>query len=341
MRYVRWVAFVATVMSCLWWAPAPASAEGPKKSSEQAEDPRLKLARLSKEAVEQQEKDLATIQEEIVRAIEGMGPGKLEPEKLAVDGLKKLVGQLRGMAKELVEKHSRYVESTTSLKRAMEDSAPAFREASKLFRRYADEETYKDLQQDYIYLGQAWADMARVMEKRAKELDAEPKEVEATVQYLRRTALFLDRFAQHLDSFPDLSTGAERQRFLDQLRNYIQGFESLRSLFRQFHGNLKAQALTPELHHFRVTGVKYNNGSLQATAKDGFSVGQQVAFYRPGVGHAGRVQVVACRSGGYAVRALAGCELREGDIILRNEKDARPAAVAKDARPPAVAFVSR
>jgi hypothetical protein len=320
VRLVCDVRGAAVLLGLLLALPACALAQEAKKATSKLEDPRLKLAQLTKEAIETQEKDLAQLQAEVLRAIEGMAPGKLDQEKLAVDGLKRLVSHLRGMAKELVEKHGKYAESAKALKDSMEKGAPAFREASKVFVKYAEEEPYKELKQDYLFLAEAWQDMAKVMEKRARELGAEPKEIAETMKYVERTAVFLERFETHLSSYPNLDTGAERQRYLEQMRKYVQGFEELRKLFRKFHGNLKSQALAPDLRQYPIALVDQSWGAFQGSLSDGFSLRQRLPFYRPGMGRVGTLEIMASRGEFLVVRAVSGTFPLPGDIITFPEK---------------------
>lgn len=308
----------------------------PKVPANKLEEPQLRFAEFAKEAVTAKEKELSQIEEEIVKAIESVELDRLDQAKLAAGALRQFIGQLRKMAKDLLDKREAYFASNRSLKTTLEKSVPAFGEASKLFRQYAAEETqFDDIRRDYESLATAWDELGAVMTKRASGLDAEVEEIKKAMVYVERTELFLSRLEASWSVYENLEPDTDRQKFLDQLRKYAEGFEGLRRHLNGFNDKLKSEALAPELRRAdTVAGAPWKIkpshgflGTLKATPEDSLKPGDEFTLYRKDKA-IGKVEVQQSLGRGYhVVFNLMKEPFRDGDAIRR------PAKVVASANP--------
>ncbi|MBA4064548.1 MAG: hypothetical protein C0501_12720 [Isosphaera sp.] len=240
--------FFAAAVTAATLAAAAANAAGPDAAPP---DPKVRMAQIAKEEVEYAEKALAKTEADILKevdeAVAGMALDKPGAEKLAVDGMRRVAARGRALAKKLVEGHAAYAASAKALKGVYARSPAVFRDAAKTFRGYAAEEEFEDIRKDYLTCAETWESLAKVMEKRVEAIAEEEKAIAETMRMVERTGVFLERFEAHLASYPDLSAGEDRQKFLDQLRRYVQTYEGLRGSLGKFNEQLKKQALAPDL----------------------------------------------------------------------------------------------
>lgn len=238
--------FFATALAAVTLAAAAARGADPAPP-----DPKVRMAQIAKEEVEYAEKALAKTEADILKevdeAVAGMALDKPGAEKLAVDGMRQVAARGRTLAKKLVEGHAAYAASAKALKGVYARSPAVFRDAARTFRGYAAEEEFEDIKTDYLTCADTWESLAKVMEKRVGAIADEEKAIAETMRLVERTGVFLERFEAHLASYPDLSAGEERQKFLDQLRKYVQTYEGLRGSLGKFNDQLKKQALAPDL----------------------------------------------------------------------------------------------
>lgn len=239
---------IAAAVTAVALAAPPAGAAGPDAAPP---DPKVRMAQIAKEEVEYAEKALAKTEADILKevdeAVAGMALDKPGAEKLAIDGMRRVAARGRALAKKLVEGHAAYAASAKALKGVYARSPAVFRDAAKTFRGYAAEEEFEDIKKDYLTCAETWESLAMVMEKRVEAIAGEEKAIAEAMRMVERTGVFLERFEAHLASYPDLSAGEDRQKFLDQLRRYVQTYEGLRGSLGKFNEQLKKQALAPDL----------------------------------------------------------------------------------------------
>lgn len=244
---MRTVMLFAAAFAAVTLAAAARSAEPPPAPP----DPKVRMAQIAKEEVEYAEKALAKTEADILKevdeAVAGMALDKPGAEKLAVDGMRRVAARGRALAKKLVEGHAAYAASAKALRGVYARSPAVFRDAARTFRGYAAEEEFEDIKKDYLTCADTWDSLAKVMEKRVEAIAEEEKAIAEAMKMVERTGVFLERFEAHLASYPDLSAGEERQKFLDQLRRYVQTYEGLRGSLGKFNEQLKKQALAPDL----------------------------------------------------------------------------------------------
>jgi len=253
--------FATAVAITLCSAVMLRAAENPVSAN--AEDRRLKLARLYKERIESQEREIAQNEEAafnaIQEAIAKLPTGSLQAQQQTLAGFRQATVILGNLARQLLDRREQLLTDIGALNQVTKAAAPAFRETSKLFEQYAKEEPYEEIKKDYVTLAQAWSAMADLMEKRADRFAGENKEITETIQYLERTAIFLERLQQHLDSIPNLDALQDREQYLEQLRRYIRAFEQFRDLFRRFNEALRSDALSADL---RSRGLQTHSAAV-------------------------------------------------------------------------------
>jgi K+/H+ antiporter YhaU regulatory subunit KhtT len=146
----------------------------------------------------------------------------------AIKNLIESTQRLRESAKAILEKGPRYVEKLDSFDNDIGDAPTTFKNAAKVFRAFAEEETYADLAKDYRQVALLFENLAartktdsstfRVRYNREAILE--------TLRYICHQERFLDRLEAALRSQDfDLR---ELESFLDEITNYAKKFEQLR-----------------------------------------------------------------------------------------------------------------
>lgn len=213
--------------------------------SAHAEDLQLRLAKLTRDEIAAQQKELDTALFGLVKVVDdsitAFEPAKLGDPHLTLKAFKPLVSELRQLSNSLSEKEAKYVEALRSYRSKIQSAPQIYRTAGKMFREYAAEEPIEDFKRDYILLAETWEGCAEYEEARVKLLAPNTtSEIQAFQQYLARSAILLERLESHIDSLPDFGDDDQRAVYIAQLQRYVRGFEELRRLFRTFHEKLRS-----------------------------------------------------------------------------------------------------
>jgi hypothetical protein len=161
--------------------------------------------------------------------------------------IREVAAKLHGMGLRILAFHKDYEASNKAVLAAYAQAPASFRGAGVTFRRFAAEEPYEEIKADYLRLAGICDALAGRYEKRALALPDEAKEVRETMKFVERTVVYLERHDVLAAAFPDLSAGADRDRFLDVLKKYVEGYKGLRGNLNKFHEKLKEQAMDPRL----------------------------------------------------------------------------------------------
>lgn len=214
--------------------------------------PQLKPALEARERIEASGRSLDKLEAELVAAMDRMMPGTFSAtqEKVTVLALREYVKKLRAMGKELIGRGDEFVRSSKTYRDAVSSAPGAFREASKVFAQYADEEPFEDFKKEYRKMSVDWANIAATMDFRAKEMneDEVKRDWPNTLRYLERSCLFLDRLDAFLEAWPvNLEDGVRREQYLNDLKRYLDGFESLRKQLGTLRDKVQKTARSPEV----------------------------------------------------------------------------------------------
>jgi DNA repair exonuclease SbcCD ATPase subunit len=193
-------------------------------------------------------------------AVKNYDPKRLGTLDAVVQNLRPAVHHMHTASQQLLDNQAAYVANLRALHEAVTKASEIYRTASKVFDQYADEETFVEIKQDYHTLAETWRLMADSMEHRDVSVVEEGKEIVAFRSHLEHTSLFLERLDQHLASVPEMPSAEERASHVEQIRRYIEGFESLRQSLRAFHMKLQPTVSVPQ--------TATNDNDVQLIARD-------------------------------------------------------------------------
>ena len=231
-----------------------ASRPGNDARLETNRDPRVERARSLKDLVLRQQRFLMQQQEEIFRLTENrmkqLDPETLENAQSTLDGFRELTRTLFLIGDDLILQHTRFGKSMDGHENTLKSAAEAYLAAAQAAREWAKEAEYDATKKDYIVMGETWEYLATRLSQNAQLVGTQAKELDETFDYLEETVTFLKRLYGHLSTLFRLEELSERQRYLKNLKTYIQQYQRFESLFRQFHGQLTQNALRSE--HFNT-----------------------------------------------------------------------------------------
>jgi hypothetical protein len=201
----------------------------------------LQAAQGIKDKIDADENTLGGLNAEVRKAITSGAPqSDLDPDTASIVALLTEVKRLRANADKLLADHQKYVDASHSLSDSLSKAPDLFRKVSEYFTAYAKAEPYAEIRDDYLVLAGTWLAHADRAERRAAELKAQEPQLNDSLDYLKRSALFLRRLEQALGAYPaSLASGAVREKFLGQYRQYVTEYEALRQRVRQFHDETK------------------------------------------------------------------------------------------------------
>jgi hypothetical protein len=219
--------------------PAPKKPAVPAKP----DDERVKKAQKQKEDLESRERELLkatglNIGNSVARlqkSIDAMRPGDLEAEQVAVEDLRSLVIELRSLAREILAKQPEYQRLLALYQSELRKAPESFRPAADVFDQMSAEEPIQEFSDRYKRLALSLRDLAKVMEKRSSDLVEEEKEISTAYKYVAAAEKYLTGLNEWLASYPTFTAGRERQKQIQELKNFIRYFRELDAAFDRFN----------------------------------------------------------------------------------------------------------
>lgn len=207
------------------------------------DDDRVKTAQAKKDSLEHSEPALLkatalNLGESLAKlqsAIDQMRPSDLAAEQGAVGELRRVVIELRGVARDILAKEPEYKRLLSHYTAELKAAPGAFVPAAEVFEQMAEEEPVKEFKDRYKRLGGSLRELAKVMERRAADLGGEEKEVAEAYRYVAAAEKYLTSLAEWLATYPSFSSGLERQKQVQELRSFIRYFRQLDSAFDKFN----------------------------------------------------------------------------------------------------------
>lgn len=207
------------------------------------DDERIKAAQAKKNALESSERallkatglNLGDSFTQLQAAIDQMKPADLAAEKGAVGELRRVVLELRGVARDILAKEPEYKRLLSIYHDELKAAPGAFVPAAAVFEQMAEEEPIKEFKDRYKHLGKSLRDLAKVMERRAADLAGDEKEVAEAYRYVAAAEKYLTSLGEWLASYPSFESGVERQKQVQELRAFIRYFRELDSAFDKFN----------------------------------------------------------------------------------------------------------
>ncbi len=173
-------------------------------------------------------------------------PGDLRQEHRAIAEYKKVVQSLRAFADQLIRGHDGANKAIQAYRAALERAPEKLDAAAAVYGRYAAEEPVEALKSQYALMGEKAKEIAAEYAKRAKTLELTEKELTSKMEFVRRSRIFLDRLDAYLDLLvAGQSDGAELQKYLEQLHQYIAHFETSLQQFKAVTDRIAAPAPAP------------------------------------------------------------------------------------------------
>ncbi len=204
----------------------------------------LRESRQVEKDIVEREAKVAEQQKQLLAALEGAvenyDPKQFETIDSVVQNMRPAVRQLHTVATQLINHQDGYAADLLSLREAVDRAPDVYRNASKVFKDYAEHEAFAEIKDDYKNLSEIWRLMAEEIERRGEAVKAEEKQLADFKKYLEHTNRFLERLDQHLASLPQTTSDAERALHVAHMRRYVEGFESLRKSLHAFHDKLAA-----------------------------------------------------------------------------------------------------
>ncbi len=144
------------------------------------------------------------------------------------------------MAKELVTKTDALAKDQAALRKLYSSAPQALQGAAKTFTRWANEEPYGDLKDDYRSTARVLTELSEAFVQRRQAVPLDLVEnSEELKRYLERCALFLDRFEQAMRLVSRASM-APQEEYIDKLTRFRDGFSALRQQFARYAETIKA-----------------------------------------------------------------------------------------------------
>ncbi len=212
--------------------------------SQQHKNAFLTRAATIKQAIETRQQQYVTARDELFSVIDAAvaqippAPTDFAAERAALAGFRQIISSLREEGEQVQAAQSRFLEAAHSYHRELPAAAEVFEQISAQFAKYQSEEPYEDHRRDYEYSAAIFGQLAVRCRAGVTELEPEMARVTANVPYLERSLVFLTRLDQALETIPEFQAGAEYDRLLSQLKNYVSGYERMRASLRGFHDQL-------------------------------------------------------------------------------------------------------
>jgi hypothetical protein len=151
-----------------------------------------------------------------------------------------LARALRVMAKELIAKTDVLTKDQEALRKLYTSAPQALQGAATMFTRWADEEAYSDLKEDYRSTAKVLTDLSQAFTNRRQAVPLDLLEnSEELKRYLERCSLFLDRYEQAMRLVSGTSV-APQEEYIDKLTRFRDGFRTLRQQFARYAETIKS-----------------------------------------------------------------------------------------------------
>jgi hypothetical protein len=209
-------------------------------------EPRLRLAGSIAAEIDERESRSGETAEQIIRDLDRL-LDQLQSTGVSLTGsgqvasrLADLAHSLRDMAKELARKTDALAKDQASLRKLYNGAPQALQGAAKTFTRWADEEPYGDLKDDYRSTARVLSELSEAFVHRRQAVPLDLIENSEELQrYLERCALFLDRYEQAMRLVSSASM-APPEEYIDKLTRFRDGFRALRQQFARYAETIKA-----------------------------------------------------------------------------------------------------
>jgi hypothetical protein len=209
-------------------------------------EPRLRFAASIASEIDERESRSGETAEQIIRDLDRL-IDELQSAGVSLAGSGQVAGRLadlartlRDMAKDLVAKTDALAKDQAALRKLYASAPQALEGAAKMFTRWADEEPYGDLKDDYRSTAKVLTELSEAFVHRRQAVPLELVENSAELKrYLERCALFLDRFEQAMRLVSRASM-TPQEEYIDKLTRFRDGFRALRQQFSRYAETIKA-----------------------------------------------------------------------------------------------------
>jgi hypothetical protein len=210
--------------------------------------------------VEEQDKKVVAAQKillaELEAAISRIDGKTLRGEIATVDALRKVARELTSEAWRVTRIQSNYLSEMKDYVADLEPTSKALLAHSQAFNKFAEQEKYDDLKEQYRLLAKVFEKLSERMIQRRATLLQEKELVDENYSYVYQTHELLTRLARALESVPDLTAGSSVEEWLNDLEQYIQHFEKMKQLIGNFHDALQVRVNGPVKPQNDASNVK-------------------------------------------------------------------------------------
>jgi len=197
-------------------------------------DPTVKAAEESRSVATMRAEELEQSTRELLRLIQEMDD-TLSSQELAWEHLKKQMALLKQIGEGLRQQKNEFARDFELYESALEKAIAAFTELSALYQQFAQDEDEDFFKASYLDLADISTKFSELMTKRHEGLAALNSEMSTRLKFVDRSLLWLDRFDQFATAYdPTIDKGAEVERMLEELNQYISYFEESIKAFGDF-----------------------------------------------------------------------------------------------------------
>lgn len=180
-------------------------------------------------------------------------------ERLSISALRRTVRLMRTQAAKVADAHRRMLDETDDYGERVREAAPLLDRAAREFKRFAQDEPYEDLREDYRRWGEAFAAIALKYQWQAEKAPAMAAVVRENLEYVQRTELQLARLERLLGILPE--EGVATEEFLTRLSSYVESFQKLRYRLRKLHERTFANPASADQHARPTAAQQRSHGA--------------------------------------------------------------------------------
>ncbi|WP_158633467.1 hypothetical protein [Tautonia sociabilis] len=196
------------------------------------EDPAIELANAASARIAREERELDSLMEAFLDAVDATPPGAFDPEKEAMtaDLMRRVARGMVAQGRQIIDHWEEMTAQAEQLEKSL-DSAPArFRAAAEVYRGYAEAEEFEDLSALYLDTAQMFEGKARLAEQEQQSLGALTDD--DLVKYIRHVTRYYERIIPALEYADDLTAATRYDAFVERLRNFKERHQQLEEAVR-------------------------------------------------------------------------------------------------------------
>jgi hypothetical protein len=211
-------------------------------------DPKIQLAKSALAEIAKSEQEWKAASERLDKAVSAQAKQfNLFTEAETTAAIDAFSMRLKASGEELLKAYAELTRENIELRGALKRGPAYLREVAALYERYASEEEYEDIKQQYYSIRDIWQARAKLLEQRGASVDSfyDPQ----FVPYLKQWNRLLDRLHLTLQiHYPfDKANQEEYNRFARQLDEHMKRIKALVDALSKWREAALKQAEDPDI----------------------------------------------------------------------------------------------